>query len=403
MSEKIEVEKYTDKYFLRTYDILQKEGLNPFVRAQVFVRKGPGTMAGSADAVSFIRAHSDIEKHGGRIYALEDGKTYDPLETLLLIEAPVLDIVRLETLYLGIISSSLARLNDHAVIDPAKVRENMKQITDAAEGRPVTYFGARHWHYSEDALISEAAVNGGACGASTDIGAAFAGKKGVGTIPHILETIFEKKYGRENAVCEATLAFDRDMDPAIPRIALIDYRNHEIDDALAVVRALPSLDAVRIDTCGENIGQGALSFDDLKNRDGSPLPEDEIDRILEKFFGRNIRYSDIPESDREFWFGHGVTVTGVYAVKEALLRNGYDRTGVMLTSGFGNPEKVRAFARAEKMTGVRLFDSLGVGGIFESRDATMDVVSVGDSIDDMTPVSKAGRCYRPNPRLTRVL
>ena len=62
-----------------------------------------------------------------------------------------------------------------------------------------------------------------------------------------------------------------------------------------------------------------------------------------------------------------------------------------------------AFARAEKMTGVRLFDSLGVGGIFESRDATMDVVSVGDSIDDMTPVSKAGRRYRPNPRLTRVL
>ena len=29
---------YTDKYFLRSKEVLQKEGLNPFIRAQLFIR-----------------------------------------------------------------------------------------------------------------------------------------------------------------------------------------------------------------------------------------------------------------------------------------------------------------------------------------------------------------------------
>ena len=31
---------YTDKYFLYANQILKAEGLNPFVRAQIFIRKG---------------------------------------------------------------------------------------------------------------------------------------------------------------------------------------------------------------------------------------------------------------------------------------------------------------------------------------------------------------------------
>ena len=113
--------------------------------------------------------------------------------------------------------------------------------------------------------------------------------------------------------------------------------------------------------------------------------------------------TSVPEEDRVCWFGNGVTVTGVFAVRDALNKNGYEHIEIMLTSGFGNPEKVRAFVRAEKLIGVRLFDSLGVGGIFDSREATMDVVSVGVSVDSFEPVSKQGRGYRKNPRLSRVL
>lgn len=75
----------------------------------------------------------------------------------------------------------------------------------------------------------------------------------------------------------------------------------------------------------------------------------------------------------------------------------------MLSSGFGDAGKVKAFTAAEKQLGIKLFDSLGVGGIYDSRDSTMDIVSIGESVDSMEPAAKAGRMYRPNPRLKRIV
>lgn len=395
VGQKIDFEKYTDKYFLRAYEILQKENLNPFVRAQIFVRKGPGVVAGMDEAVSFIRRHSDLEKNGGRIYALSDGDRYEPLETLLLLEAPVLDIIRLETVYLGIISSSLAVFNDHRRLDLKSAEERMKAVVQAAGGRPVSYFGARHWHYKDDAALSKAAIDGGAVGASTDIGAAYIHKEGSGTIPHALENIYAWKDGKENAVLSATVAFDKHMPRDIVRVALIDYNNKEIDDALQTAAAVPFLSAFRIDTCGENIGQGALS---KSNFNGKTKAERDV--LLKDFFGKDI---SIPEGDEEYWFGTGVSVTGVYAVRKALDENGFSNIQIMLSSGFGDVRKVEAFAKAEKLLGVRLFDSLGVGGIYDSRDATMDIVSVGETIDSMVPTAKVGRMYKPNPKLKRII
>lgn len=393
--QKPDFEKYADKYFLRAYDILQKENLNPFVRAQVFVRKGPGVMAGMKEAVDFISACSELEKNGGRLYALEDGETYQPLETVLLLEAPILDIVRLETVYLGIISSSLAVLNDRQTMDLQKAEERMRAVVDAAGGRPVTYFGARHWHYQEDAAVSKAAIDGGAVGAATDIGAAYAGKEGSGTIPHALENIYAWKDGKDKAVVNATVAFDKHMPKNIIRVALIDYNNKEIDDALQTARTVPDLAAVRIDTCGENIGQGALSFRDL----GS-LIETETEDMLRAFFGKSV---SVPKEDEIYWFGTGVSVTGVYAVRKALNDNGFEHIQIMLSSGFGDVKKVKAFAAAEEQIGMKLFDSLGVGGIYDSRDSTMDIVAVGETIDSMVPTAKVGRNYRPNSRLKRII
>lgn len=390
-------EKYTDKYFLRAYEILQKDNLNPFVRAQIFVRKGPGIIAGMEETVAFIRSNSDLEKNGGRIYALSDGDSYEPLETILMLEAPVLDIVRLETVYLGIISSSLAIYNDNRQLDLKNAEKRMKAVVDAAQNRPVTYFGARHWHYKEDAAISKAAIDGGAVGASTDIGAAYIHKEGSGTIPHALENIYAWKDGKENAVKNATIAFDKYMPDDVVRIALIDYNNHETDDALQTAAAVPSLAAVRIDTCGENIGQGALSEKDLKNK-----TQEEIDSMLKDFFQLPSPIS-IPKGDEKYWFETGVSVSGVYAVRKALNENGFENIQIMLSSGFGDVKKVEAFVKAEKILGVKLFDSLGVGGIYDSRDSTMDIVAVGETIDTMVPTAKVGRVYRPNPRLKRIV
>ena len=74
--KKNKMKKFTDKYFLRANEILKKEGLNPWVNMQVFVRKGPGKIAGIDEAVNLIIENSNIREVGGRIYAKKDGSNY---------------------------------------------------------------------------------------------------------------------------------------------------------------------------------------------------------------------------------------------------------------------------------------------------------------------------------------
>lgn len=385
-------EAYTDKYFLRSKEILVKENLNPMVRAQVFIRQGPGVVRGIEEAVAAIKKYSPLLEHGGSIYAKKEGEVYQSGESVMIIDAPIQDIVELETIYLGIITAETTRYNDKvSSVNLKAVHDRAAQIVKAAEGRPVMYFGARHWHYAEDAAIASAAFDAGFQAASTDVAAKLLDQKGAGTIPHALENIFAAKYGAQRAVVEATRAFDRAIDPAVPRIALIDYNNKEIADSLAVANALQGrLAAVRVDTCGENVAQGALASlvgteAQQWREQGTPLP--------------------VPESnDAKFWVGTGVTITGVYALRKALDAAGHKEVGLYLTSGFGNVEKVAAFTRAEKILGVQLFDALGVGGLYSPcHTSTMDIVQVGDTLESLRNVSKVGRFYRPNPTLRKVL
>jgi nicotinate phosphoribosyltransferase len=384
-------EKFSDKYFLRTHDILAQEGLNPWVRAQVFVRKGPGEVGGIDEALAMLDKYTELSAHGGKVYALPEGSSYSSRETLMVIEGPIQDIIALETLYLGAISAETTRRNDGIdKIDTDAARYAMRRIVELVDGRPVSYFGARHWTYREDAAIAAAAFEGGASSCSTDAGAQAFGQVGQGTIPHALENIYAWKTDKNSAVVEATLAFDRVIDPAVPRIALIDYNNRELDDSVAVADALKGrLAAVRVDTCGENVAQGALT---------SPTCEEAA---AWHQAGIDLPAADSPEA--RFWYGTGVTVTGVYALRKVLDQFGHKDVKIILTSGFGDPAKVQAFVDAEKCLGVRLFDALGVGGIFKPcRMATMDIVAVGDTPDTLTPVSKVGRPYNPNTRLVRL-
>lgn len=361
-------EPYTDAYFLRSLEILQKEKLNPFIRVQFFIRKGPGKVYGLLEAVKILETFGSFKKNRGRVFSLQEGETFHSEETIMLIEGRAQDIIPFETMMLGVISAETTKANDTIRLDFKKITERMRAIMNVVGNRPVMYFGARHWRYDEDEKISKAAFDGGATDASTDIGASVVGKRGVGTIPHSLECIYAWKYGIEHAVVETLKAFDRHIDPKIPRIALIDFRNREIDDSLLCAEALGTrLFGVRIDTSGENVMQGSQKILDHKND--------------------------------PYWHGKGVSISGVYAVRKALDDVGFKNIKIVLSSGFGNIEKVHTFVNAEKALGVRLFDSLGVGELFPSRSVTMDIVGVGERLGDLKPISKIGRTYKPNSRL----
>jgi len=372
--------QFSDKYFIRTRIILEGEGLNPFVLAQVFIRVGPGKVAGMKTAVEIIKKYSKIQDNGGHLYILGDGMDYSPCETLMIIMARIQDIVELETLYLGVLSEEITKLNDKIDINLGDITRTTESIVNAVQGKPVYYGGARHWGFYRDAEIAKAAFNGGAAGCSTDAGAATVGMVGMGTINHALENIMAWKYGYSNAVVEAILAFDRHIDPIVPRFALVDYANKEIDDSLTCAIELGDrLKGIRVDTCGENLSQNAS--------------------LEETMFEKDLL---IPEEDKKFWFGRGVTVSSACAIRETLNKNGFNNVDIMVSSGFGNPDKCKAFSRAEDILQMRLFDSVLVGGIFESRATTMDIVEVGVDPDHMKPFVKVGRKYRPNPRLRQV-
>jgi len=350
------------------------------------IREGPGKLGGMTEAIELIEHFGRVSAAGGSLRALAEGDTYAPLETLLLIEAPIQSIVALETVYLGVLSAGTTRLNGGPrEVDLTAVTRQTQAVVEAAGGRPVMYFGARHWHYHNDASIAQAAFAGGASSCSTLAGAATAGQEAVGTIPHVLENIMAWRFGTERAVVEAALAFDRVIDPTVPRVALIDYANREIEDSLVTAAALGSrLWGVRVDTCGENRAEGALASP--ADSGSSPL-----------FAG--VKLPSLGDPDARFWYGNGVTITGVYALRRTLDEAGFGAVRIVLSSGFADPVKVRAFARAEERLGTRLFDALGVGGLYESRSAKMDIVGVGETLDQLTPIAKAGRGYRPNPRL----
>jgi len=278
---------YADKYFRRSREIMQKEGLNPSVKYQAFIQGGKGIVCGIDEAIAIIRKYAPGK--GIEIKALHDGENYSEKETIMEITGPARSLVELETLCLGVISTGTT------------IATQMHEICSAAEGKDVFYFGARHWRFDSDREISYAAWVGGAKGASTDAGAKTFGGKGMGTIPHALVLVF----GDTTVAAEK---FSEYFGKESKVIALIDTYNKEITDSLRAAEALGSrLYAVRVDTAGANTGEGCSA-------------------------------------------GKGVTVELARKVRKALDENGFRDVKIFLSSGF-NAEKVREFVEAEKKHG----------------------------------------------------
>lgn len=363
---------YTDKYFTRSRQILEKEGINPIVRYQVFARKD-GTVKGVDEAVSFVK---DMVGDKATIYALNDGDDYTKGEALMKIEGHVQDLVELETVYLSIISDALTE----KTIDMNKIRKNAREVVQAAEGKPVFYFGARHFHWSLDEEISGICEEEGFAGCSTDVGAKAWNAEGIGTIPHALILSYAA-YMHENGIkgnptVEAVKGFDKYIDSEVPRIDLIDTFNREIDDSIASAEAIDDLAGVRIDTAGENYSQGSEDI---------TLPDLDVD---EKY----IR-------------GTGVTIAGVWALRRALDESGHENIYITVSSGF-NSEKTKAFVAADKvykeMYGKSLFDAVGTGSLLPGITmATSDIVAYFNTTEQKwIEHAKTGRGEKPSDWLT---
>jgi nicotinate phosphoribosyltransferase len=218
----------------------------------------------------------------------------------------------------------------------------------AAHGKPILFFPARHDHWLVQTGDGWAAHVAGAIGVSTDAQASWWGGRGVGTVPHGLIAA----YGGDTVAAARAFTDRYHADTNIT--VLVDFENDSVRTALEVAEALgDDLWGVRLDTS---------------------------DRLVDEA----LRDEPHPA------LHHGVTPLLARRVRDALDREGFEHVRIVVSGGF-DAEKITRF-EAEGTP----VDAYGVGSslLRGQNDFTADVVRV-----DGHAVAKVGRHERPNPRL----
>jgi nicotinate phosphoribosyltransferase len=222
-----------DVYFARAETILEREGLDPVVTMEVFARRD--AILCGIDEVKNLLAHvlggSDPDEVA--VEGLSDGDAIGLKEVVLRITARYRAFGLYETAILGMLAQSTGWATA------------ARECVEAAAPLPVISFGARHVHPDITDVLDYAAIVGGCVGASTPAGARLAGLAPTGTMPHALVLIF-------GDTVAAAQAFDRDLEPDVPRIVLVDTFKDEAEEALRVAHALGDrLYGIRLDTPSE--------------------------------------------------------------------------------------------------------------------------------------------------------
>lgn len=337
--ERMRAGYYSDAYFNFTRALLEHEGRHPHVLVQVF-QKRRSMVGGIDEAIAILKCCSH-DWEALDVHALHEGDAVEPWETVMTIEGDYSLFAHLETVYLG----CLARRS--------LVMANVQEVVQAARGKPILFFPARHDHWLVQTGDGWAAHVGGSIGVSTDAQASWWGGRGVGTVPHGLIAA----YGGDTVA--AARAFCRRYSDDMNVTVLVDFDNDCVGTSLAVARELGDrLWAVRLDT-SERLAD--VSMVERYGEEGAP---------------------------------RGVAPELVRLVRDELDSQHFEHVRIVVSGGF-DAERIRGFEAAEVPV-----DAYGVGSslIRGANDYTADVVMV-----DGRPCAKAGRALRPNPRLERVV
>src|SRR6267143_1067780 len=286
----------------------------------------PGILCGVAEATRLL---GGILQKGDEAWAIAEGEAMSQKETVLRIRAPYSRFGVYETALLGMLSSGSGWATA------------AREIVDAAGGKRVISFGARHVHPLIAPTMEYSAVVGGCAGCATPLGAQLAGLLGPsGTMAHAMILLF-------GDTVKAALAFDQHMGDDVLRIVLVDTFKDEAEESLRVAEALGKrLRGVRLDTPSER---------------------------------------------------GGVTVDLVKEVRARLDQAGFGHVGIFISGGL-DASQIREFEAAKSP-----IHSYGVGMAISSAPPiafTADIKEIAGK-----PMTKRGRIpgAAPNPRLARVI
>lgn len=378
------------------------------VEMQWLSRRRPGTLVcgvdkalamlalctGSSDASGqWIDTSGDLEisaVHDGD-YAHYSGDA-SHVTPVLRVRGRYRDFAHLETPTLGALSRS------------SRVATNVYQILDAAAGKPVLFFPARfdaHEIQAMDGYAYHIAVQRYAADhphratpsrVSTDAQGDWWGAEGGGTVAHAAIACFL------GDAAASMVAFAETLDPAIPRIALVDFRNDCVRDSLRITDALwPRYLCARQDGDAESASRYRLvgvrpdTGGSVRDASVEPTGDPAEDNGVNPRLVRTLR-SALDDAWRRWNIPPGWEEEA-----KSYCRN----VGIVATGGF-SPAKIRRF-EADNVP----VDVYGVGSWCFRNDAvtntdfTADVVRVkagGYWVD----LAKTGRAAGENPDLKPV-
>jgi len=360
-----DVPRWTDKYFTRTREIVEKFG-DVSVTYAIFMRRpvvsAPRIMIEWLEAMAQARGVKfEIEVN------YEEGRWVGAGEPMIFLSGPLSALVELETIFLQKLGAACV-----AAYNAFTMCVELPQAAFLA-------FDARHCAGTEMAeLMAYAASVGsdrarrkanavGFVGNATDATAHYFGREtGLGTMPHAL-------IGYAGTTVRAAEMFHEAF-PEEDLTVLVDYFGREVKDTLEVCARFPEIAAdgrlsVRIDTPGGRYIEG--------------LDPPASYAVLERNAPDAIRgYRS--DTELRHLIGGGVSAAAVWHMREKLDEAGFERVKIVASSGFG-PEKCKVMAMAKAPV-----DAVGTGSFlpddWHETYATADIIAY-----DGRPRVKVGR------------
>ena len=360
-----DVERWTDRYFLKTKQTIGRFG-DKTVCYAVFMRRPviftPRLMVRWLEQVMAAR---QIDVRIDLNY--NEGDWVGAGEPLIYISGSFYHLVDLETLYLQKLGAACV-----AAYNAFTMCTDLPRVAFIA-------MDARHCAGSEMAeMMAYAAAVGsqaakrqagatGFIGSSSDATAHYFGQsKGLGTMPHAL-------IGYAGSTLRAAEMFAETF-PDEDLTVLVDYFGREVTDTLAVCRRFPDLAAagrlaVRLDTHGGRFLEG--------------LDPQQSYAVLERHVPLAVRrYRN--DTELRYLTGTGVSAAAIFHVREQLDSAGYDRVRIVVSSGF-DVQKCKVMADVGAP-----IDAIGTGSYlpdsWRETYATSDIVAY-----DGEPMVKIGR------------
>ncbi|MFA7032068.1 MAG: nicotinate phosphoribosyltransferase [Bacilli bacterium] len=330
---------YSANYFLKSRKIVAENVPGHIVTMQWFQRRDDSMVCGIDEVISLIHTFA-VHPEEFKILALNDGDIIQNMEPVLKVTGKYENFGFLESVIDGI----LARRSS--------VATNVREVLRVAGDIPVFSMADRQDDYRTQIGDGYATFVAGINKVSTDAQGLWWGGKGMGTMPHALIEICG------GDVCRAADIY-RQSYPHEKVTALIDYHNNVIRDSLILARHLKTnLGGVRIDTSKSLIDH---YFDDKDTSSFDP---------------------------------HGVCKELVFALREALDKEGFNYVKIIVSSSF-TAEKIKLWNKLKVPVSM-----YGVGTYFVNN---MTCGFTGDLVElDGQEEAKEGRANYVNSRLKEV-